>query len=90
MKINQQMNFEIHLPPSHTYHILFNLINIHVFSEPIIDNILSNVILKVIISGNIMATIGDHLPQFLISSNVFPDLPSDKLNIFETDLSNFD
>ena len=56
----------------------------------IIDNILSNVILKDIISGNITATIGDHLPQFLISSNVFPDLPTDKLNIFETDLSNFD
>ena len=56
----------------------------------LIDNILSNVILKHIISGNITATIGDHLPQFLISSNVFPDLPSNKLNIFETDLSNFD
>ena len=56
----------------------------------LIDNILSNVILKDIISGNITATIGHHLPQFLISSNVFPDLPSGKLNIFETELSNFD
>ena len=54
--------------------------------KTLIDNILSNVILKDIISGNITATIGDHLPQFLISSNVFADLPSNKLNIFETEL----
>ena len=56
----------------------------------IIDNILSNWILKDIISGNITATIADHLPQFLISSNIFADLPSNKLNAFETDWSNFD
>ena len=54
--------------------------------KTLIDNILSNVILKDIISGNITANIGDHLPQFLISSNVFADLPSNKLNIFETEL----
>ena len=54
--------------------------------KTLIDNILSNVILKDIISGNITVTIGDHLPQFLISSNVFADLPSNKLNIFETEL----
>ena len=50
----------------------------------IIDNILSNVILKDIISGNITAKIGDNLPLFLIYSNIFADLLSNKLNDFET------
>ena len=56
----------------------------------LIDNILSNVILKDIISGNITATIRDNLPLFLISSNIFPDLRSNRLNDFETDWSHFD
>ena len=56
----------------------------------LIDNILSNVILKHIISGNITATIGDHLPQFLISSNIFVDPTSTESNVFEKDWSNFD
>ena len=58
-------------------------------SRTIIDNIFSNVISKDIISGNISATISDHLPQFLISSNTFADPPSNKSNIFERDWSNF-
>ena len=53
-----------------------------------IDNVLSNVILKNIFSGNITGIIGDKL--FLISSNIFADLLSNKLNLFETDWSNFD
>ena len=56
----------------------------------LIDNILSNVILKGIISGNITVKIGDNLPLFLASSNIFADLISNKLNDFETDWSNFD
>ena len=56
----------------------------------IIDNILSNVILKDIISDNIKATIGDNPPLFIISSNIFADLLSNKLNDFETDWSNVD
>ena len=51
----------------------------------LIDDILSNVILKGIISGNITTTIGDDLLQILIPSNIFPALPSNKLNVFETD-----
>ena len=42
-------------------------------SKTLIDNIFSNVISKDIISGNITATISDHLPQFLISPNTFAD-----------------
>ena len=56
----------------------------------LIDNIFSNVISKDIMSGNITATISDHLPQFLISPNTFADPPSNKSNVFERDWSNFD
>ena len=59
-------------------------------SSILIDNIFSNVISKDIISGNITATISDHLPQFLISPNRFADPPSNKSNVFERDWSNFD
>ena len=59
-------------------------------SRTLIDNIFSNVISKDIISGNITATISDHLPQFLISPNTFADPPSNKSNVFERDRPNFD
>ena len=58
-------------------------------SRTLIDNIFSNVISKDIISGNITATISDHLPQFLISPNTFADPPSNKSNVFKRDRSNF-
>ena len=59
-------------------------------SRTLIDNILSNVISKDIISGNITATISNHLPQFLTCPNTFADPPSDKSNVFQRDWSNFD
>ena len=59
-------------------------------SKTFIDNIYSNVISKDIISGNITATISDHLPQFLISPNTFADPSSSKSNVFKRDWSNFD
>ena len=40
-------------------------------SNTLIDNIFSNVIDPDIISGNLTATISNHLPQFSISSNMF-------------------
>ena len=81
------MNFQIHLPPTSTHHILFNLVDIQVTPEPLL---ISNVISKDIISGNITAAISDHLPQLLISLNTFADPPSNKSNFFERDWSNFD
>ena len=66
-------------PSQHTSH-----------SRTLIDYIFSNVISKDIISGNITATISDHLPQFLISPNTFANPPSSKSNVFERDWSNFD
>ena len=59
-------------------------------SRTLIDNIFSNVISKDIISGNNAATISDHLPQFLISPNMFADPQSNKSNAFERCRSNFD
>ena len=59
-------------------------------SRTLIDNIFSNVISNDIISGNIIALISDHLPQFLISPNTFADPSSNKSNVFERDWSNFE
>ena len=59
-------------------------------SKTLIDNIISNIISPEAISGNLTATISDHLSQFMIVPNVFSNPPSNKANIFERDWSNFD
>ena len=59
-------------------------------SKTLIDNSYSNVITPNNISGNITTTISDHLPQFLIALAIFFNLPSAKLNIFESYWSKFD
>ena len=40
------------------------------------------------ISGNLTATISDHLPQIMIVPNAFANLPSNRSNIYERDWSN--
>ena len=57
-------------------------------SKTLIENIFSNVI-NPDISGNLTATISDHLPQFAIISNMFGNIPG-KSNIYERDWSKFD
>ena len=52
-------------------------------SKTLTDNILCNSTSDEIISGNITATMSDHLPQFLIALNVFVIPLSNKSNIFE-------
>ena len=59
-------------------------------SRTLIDNIFSNAVSKHINSGNIIPTISDHLPQFLIYPNIFAYPPSNKSNVFERNWSNFD
>ena len=59
-------------------------------SKTLIDNIFTNITLSDSISGNLTATISDHLPQFLIVPNIFSNPPSNKSNIYERDWSNFD
>ena len=56
----------------------------------LIDNIFSNVIDQDIISGNLTATISDHLPQLSIILNMFGNISGNKSNIYERDWSKFD
>ena len=59
-------------------------------SNTLIDNIFSNVIDPDKISGNLTATISDHLPQFAIVPNMFGNISGNKSNIYERDWSKFD
>ena len=59
-------------------------------SNILIDNIFSSVIDPDIISGNLTATISDHLPQFAIIPNMFGNISGNKSNIYETDWSKLD
>ena len=59
-------------------------------SNTLIDNIFSSVIDPDIISGNLTATISDHLPQFSIIPNMFGNISGNKSNIYERDWSKFD
>ena len=52
-------------------------------SKAIIDNIFTNVTLPDSTSGTLTATISDHLPQFLIVSNILSNPPSNKSNLCE-------
>ena len=58
-------------------------------SNTLIDNVFSNVIDPDIISGNLTATISDHLLQFAIIPNMFDNIPGNKSNIYEKDWSKF-
>ena len=59
-------------------------------STTLIDNIFSNVIDPDIISGNLTATISDHLPQFAIIPNMIGNISGNKSKIYERDWSKFD
>ena len=52
-------------------------------SNTLTDNIFSNVLDPDIISGNLTATISDHLPQFPIILNMFGNILGNKSNIYE-------
>ena len=58
-------------------------------SNTLIDNTFSNVIDPDIISGNLTATISDHLPQLSIIPNMFGNISGNKSNIYEQDWSKF-
>ena len=59
-------------------------------SKTLIDNIFSNVLSFEAISGNITATISDHLTQFLFAPNVLSNPLCNKSNVLERDWSKFD
>ena len=58
-------------------------------SKTLIDNIFSNFISPDIMSGNITATISDHLPQFSFVPNILSNPPTQKSNYYERDWSKF-
>ena len=57
--------------------------------KTLIDSIFSNIISHEMVSGNITATISDHLPQFLFAPNVHSKTSCQKSNIYEGDWSKF-
>ena len=59
-------------------------------SNTLIDNIFSNVFDPDIVSGNLTATISNHLLQFAIIPNMFGNVIGNKLKIYERDWSKFD
>ena len=59
-------------------------------SNTLIDNIFSNFIDPDIISGNLTATISDHLPQFSIIPDMFGNISGNKSTIYERDWSKLD
>ena len=93
------MNYNIHSPTNEFLDSLASNSFLHYILQPtritshsktLIDNIFRNVIFSDSISGNLTATISDHLPQFLIVPNMFSNSPFNKSNIHERDWSNFD
>ena len=52
-------------------------------SKTLIDNIFSDTLIENTISGNLTATISDHLPEFNILPNIFSNPPSNKSNTYE-------
>ena len=58
-------------------------------SKTLIDNIFSNYISHEIISGNITATISDHLPQFSFVPNILSNPSTQKSNFYERDWPKF-
>ena len=59
-------------------------------SKTLIDNIFSNMAVPNIISGNLTASISNHLPQFLVAPNIFFNASYLKSNNYERDWSRFD
>ena len=58
-------------------------------SKTLIDNIFRNILSSDIISGNLTATISDHLPQFLFAPNIHWNPSNNNSNVFEKDWSKF-
>ena len=58
--------------------------------KTLIDNIFSNMAVPNNISGNLTASISDHLPHILVVPNVFFNASDPKSNNYERDWSRFD
>ena len=87
---NQTNEFLDYLASNSFISLILQPTRITSHSNTLIDNIFSNVIDPDIISGNLTATISDHLPQFSIIPNMLSNISGNKSNIYERDWSKFD
>ena len=82
IQAHQQMNslsFQLFLP-----HVL-QPARVRSDSKTLIDYVFSNAIPPNNIFVNLVSSITDHLPQFLVAPNIFSNLLSSKLNIYKRD-----
>ena len=88
------LNYNDHQPSNDFFHSLtsnsfipyiLHPTRITSHSKTLIDNIFSNYISHEIISGNITATISDHLPQFSFVPNILSNPSTQKSNFYERD-----
>ena len=89
-KHNQTNEFLHSLASNSFMHLILQPTRITSHSNTLIDNIFSNIIDPNIISGDLIATISDHLPQFAIIPKMFGNITGNKSNIYERDWSKFD
>ena len=88
---NQTNEFLDSLASNSFIPLILQLNKITSHSNTLIDNIFSNVIDPDIISGNLTATISDHLHRFSIIPNMFGNITiGNKSNIYERDWSKLD
>ena len=93
------LNYDVH---SHTNEFPHSLLShyflLHILhpnkvatnSKTLIDNIFSNTAVPSIISGNLIASISDNLPQFLVAPNIFFNVSYPKLNNYQGDWLRYD
>ena len=86
---NQTNEFLDSLASTSFIHLILQPIRITGHSNTLIDNMFSNIIDPDILSGNLTATISDHLLQFSIIPNMFGNVSGNKSNIYERDWSKF-
>ena len=93
------LNYDIHPPTNEfldslsSHYFLSHILRpsrVTTNSKTLIDNIFSNMAVHNVISGNLAASISDHLPQFLVAPNIFFNASYPKSNNYERDWSRFD
>ena len=87
IKHNQTNEFVDFLKSNSFIPLILQPTSITSHSNTLLDNIFSSIIEPDIISGNLTATISDHLTQFAIIPNIFGNISGNKYNVYERDWS---
>ena len=82
---NQTNEFLDYLAPNSFIPLILQPTRITSHSNTLMDNTFSNVIDPDIISGNMTATISDHLPQFAIIPDMLGNILGNKSNTYKRD-----